>query len=91
MRALTNASYPWWDAGIACASVGAQLLMARRRVENWVVWIAVDVASVPLYLVKGLHLFAALYLVYFALATFGLIRWLGAVRGRGGAAAPLAI
>ena len=41
MHRVTNASYPWWDAAIAAASVAAQLLMARRRIENWWVWIAV--------------------------------------------------
>lgn len=75
MHALTNAAYPWWDAAIAIASVAAQLLMARRKIENWVVWIAVDLATVPLYLTKGLHLFAGLYVIYLALACWGLIDW----------------
>ena len=75
MHRWTDASYPWWDAGIAAASVAAQLLMARRKLENWALWIAVDVASVPLYLAKGLFLFAALYLVYLLLAVIGLVAW----------------
>lgn len=81
MHVLTDASYPWWDAGIAAASVAAQLLMARRRIENWWLWIAIDVASIPLYLAKGLNLFAILYLVYLALAIWGLIGWRRAARG----------
>ncbi|MBB3474579.1 nicotinamide riboside transporter PnuC [Sphingomonas sp. BK345] len=75
MHRLTDASYPWWDAAIAAASVAAQLLMARRKIENWWLWIAVDLASVPLYLAKQLYLFAALYLVYLALAVIGLAEW----------------
>ena len=75
MHRLTDASYPWWDAGIAAMSVAAQVLMARRRLENWMLWIAVDVLSVPLYLVKGLHLFAGLYMIYLALAIWGLVAW----------------
>lgn len=75
MATLTDASFPWWDAGIAMASVAAQVLMARRKLENWLLWIAVDVASVPLYLAKGLHLFAGLYVIYLALAIWGLIDW----------------
>ncbi|MBW6525990.1 nicotinamide riboside transporter PnuC [Sphingomonas sp. RHCKR7] len=75
MHWLTDAAYPWWDAGIAAASVAAQLLMARRKLENWWLWIAVDIASVPLYLAKQLYLFAALYLVYLALAVIGLVEW----------------
>jgi nicotinamide mononucleotide transporter len=75
MHRWTDASYPWWDAAIAAASIAAQLLMARRRLENWLVWIAVDLASVPLYLAKGLTLLAALYAVYLALAVWGWFDW----------------
>lgn len=75
MARLTDATYPWWDAGTAVASVAAQVLMARRRLQNWVVWIAVDVALIPLYLVKDLPIIAALYVLYLALSVWGLIDW----------------
>jgi nicotinamide mononucleotide transporter len=75
MRILSDASYPWWDASIAAASIAAQILMARRRIENWWLWIAVDLASIPLYVAKGLYLFAGLYLIYLALAVGGLLGW----------------
>lgn len=82
MHRFTDASYPWWDAAIAATSVAAQILMAQRRIENWWLWIAVDLASIPLYLAKGLHLFAGLYLVYLALAIGGLMSWRAAARPR---------
>ena len=75
MHRYTDASYPWWDGGIAIASVAAQVLQARRRLESWWVWIAVDVASVPLYAAKGLWFTAGLYTVLLALAIWGLIDW----------------
>jgi len=81
MHAWTDASWPWWDAAIAAASVAAQLLMARRKLENWLLWVAIDLASVPLYLVKGLPMLALLYLVYLALALWGWLGWLAAERG----------
>ena len=80
MHSFTDAAYPWWDAAIAAASVAAQLLMARRKLENWVLWIAVDLASIPLYLAKGLTMLAGLYLVYLALAVAGLVGWARAER-----------
>lgn len=80
MHRFTDASYPWWDAMIAAISVTAQLLMARRALESWWLWIAVDLASIPLYLAKELHLFAGLYLVYLALAIAGLLSWRTAFR-----------
>ncbi|TPG12358.1 nicotinamide riboside transporter PnuC [Sphingomonas oligophenolica] len=75
MHRYTDASYPWWDAGIAGASIAAQVLQARRRLESWWLWIAVDVASVPLYAAKGLWFTTALYLVLLAISVAGLIDW----------------
>jgi len=75
MHRYTDASYPWWDGGIAIASVAAQLMQARRAIESWWVWIAVDIASIPLYAAKGLWVTAALYCVLLALAAWGLIDW----------------
>ncbi|HEU0044965.1 nicotinamide riboside transporter PnuC [Sphingomonas sp.] len=83
MATLTDADYAWWDAATAVASVAAQLLMAQRKLENWVVWIAVDMALIPLYLAKGLTIFAFLYLLYLLLAVIGLIGWGRAERGAG--------
>lgn len=75
MAGWTKADYPWWDAATAVVSVAAQLLMAQRKWENWVLWIAVDLALIPLYLAKGLTMFAALYLFYLALSIWGLVAW----------------
>lgn len=80
MHRFTDASYPWWDAAIAVASVGAQVMMARRWIENWWVWIAVDLASVPLYLAKQLWAFAGLYAIYLLLSLWGLWDWRRAAR-----------
>jgi nicotinamide mononucleotide transporter len=75
MHRLTDASYPWWDAAIAGASVSAQWLLARRYWENWVVWIAVDIASVALYAAKGLWPTMGLYVILTGLAVGGLRAW----------------
>lgn len=75
MDRLTDAAQPLGDAAIAVTSVVAQLLMARRKIENWLLWIAVDIASIPLFLGQGLPIVAALYAVYLALAVWGLVDW----------------
>ena len=85
MHLHTDASFPWWDAGIAVASIAAQILLARRCIENWLLWIAVDTAAIPLYLVKGLPFTAGLYLAFLILCLFGLREW--AAADRDGAAA----
>ncbi len=83
MHSQTDASFPWWDAGVAMTSVAAQILLSRRYVENWVLWIAVDLAAVPLYAAKQLWFTAGLYLVFLGLAIWGLARWSRALRGEG--------
>ena len=75
MATFTNASHPYWDGAIAMLSVAAQILMTRRYTENWWWWIAVNVISIPLYLVKGLTLTAGLYGLFLVLAVVGLIEW----------------
>jgi len=83
MDRATDAAQPFLDAGIAAVSVTAQLLMARRRWENWLLWIAVDLASIPLFLGQGLAVVAALYALYLALAVWGLLDWTRAWRREG--------
>ena len=75
MHRFTDASYPWIDAAVAIVSIAAQLLLARRKLENWVVWIAVDMVAVPLYAAKGLWAAAGLYVIYLALSAWGLADW----------------
>lgn len=80
MSRYTDASYPWWDATEAILSVAAQILMSRRLIENWVLWIAVDLLSIGLYAAKGLWLTMLLYAVFLALSVWGLIEWRRAER-----------
>jgi nicotinamide mononucleotide transporter len=83
MHNHTDASYPYWDASIAMMSVAAQILMSRRVLENWLLWIAVDLAAIPLYAAKGLTLTAWLYGVFLGLSVIGLIGWERARRRAG--------
>ena len=75
MHAYTDASYPWWDAATAIVSVAAQVMLARRAIENWWLWIAVDVAAIPLYLAKHLWFTGGLYVVLLAISVWGLTDW----------------
>ena len=72
---FTDAARPWWDAPTFVASIAAQILMGQRKLENWLVWIAVDLALIPLYAVQHLFGFAALYVVYLILSVWGWYDW----------------
>ena len=80
MGTYTDAALPWWDALIAMGSIAAQILLARRRIENWILWIAVDAIAICVYLAKGLTLTAGLYSVFLALCVLGLREWAAAER-----------
>jgi len=75
LGAHTDSDVPWADAATTAVSLAAQWLMSRRLLENWYLWIAVDLVYVPLYLYKGLHVTAGLYFVFLLLCLSGLRHW----------------
>ncbi len=79
----TDASVPYWDATTTVMSLVAMVLLSRRKLENWVLWIAVDVLSIGIYSYKELYLTAGLYAVFLGLASWGLVEWLRASRVAG--------
>lgn len=70
------ASYAYLDAATTVMSFAAQILLVQRFIENWYIWIVVDVIGVWLYYVKGVKFIAVLYFIFLILATKGLINWL---------------
>ncbi len=87
MHYLTDAVMPFADAAIAAASIVAQILLSVRRIENWILWIAIDIGAIALYISRDLHLTAGLYGAFLVLATVGLIQWMHAARSEAEGAA----
>lgn len=50
-------------------------LMAKRKIENWIVWIIADIISVPLYFFKGLTVSSLQFIVFTIIAILGYIEW----------------
>jgi nicotinamide mononucleotide transporter len=71
----TNAAIPYLDSALVATSIGAQWLMTRKVLENWLLWIAVDVVYVPMFISRGLIATAVLYAVFLVLAMLGYISW----------------
>lgn len=71
----TDASYPFGDAFTTVASLVAQYLLAQRKLENWIVWIIVDIVAINIYLLKGLYPTSFLYFVYLGLSISGWLHW----------------
>ncbi|MDE9364977.1 nicotinamide riboside transporter PnuC [Luteipulveratus sp. YIM 133132] len=71
----TDSDVAIWDALTTSLSLVAQLMLNRKWVGSWVLWIVADLIYVPLYLHKDLALTAVLYLGFLGLATLGLVQW----------------
>lgn len=66
---------PWADALASASAFTGMWLMTRKKVESWIWWIITNIASIPLYFVKGYVFTSVYYLVLLALAIAGLIEW----------------
>ncbi len=75
LHRFTDAYAPFVDSAVLVFSVVAQLLLMKRRVEAWALWLLVDTIAVPLYASRELYLTAALYAVYWVNALVGWFAW----------------
>jgi nicotinamide mononucleotide transporter len=75
LKNFTDTDVPWWDAFPTASSLVGQFLLGRKYLENWGVWIAVNLVSVGLFGYKGLWLTVALYGVFIALSVLGWRVW----------------
>lgn len=75
LREFTDSSVPWADAFTTGLSVVAMWMLARKYVEQWLVWILADIGCAALYFYKGLYFTGGLYGVYAVIAWFGYRRW----------------
>lgn len=66
---------PWADAFASATAFTGMWLMTRKKVESWYWWIATNIASIPLYFVKGLVFTSVYYLVLLIMAVAGLVEW----------------
>ena len=71
----TDSDVPYLDALPTVGSVAGQFLLGRKLIENWLVWLAVNVFSVGLFAIKGLWLTALLYAVFAVLSVVGWQAW----------------
>ncbi len=71
----TDSPVPIWDSSVLVLSLAATWAQARKILESWWVWIAVDLISVPLYVARDLYPTALLYTLFLAICIVGLRRW----------------
>ncbi len=71
----TDSDVAWWDALPTALSLIGQALLGRKYIENWLIWIAVNVLSVGLFAYKGLWLTCVLYALFIGLSVLGWREW----------------
>jgi len=71
----TQASFPYADAYTTVMSLTAQYFLAKKYLENWLLWISVNLVAIPIYVFKQLYPTAGLFGVYLVLCILGLVEW----------------
>ncbi len=72
---FTPSDVPWWDAFPTALSMVATVLLGRKYIENWPLWIAVNIVGMALFAYKGLWLTVGLYGVFAVMALLGWRAW----------------
>ena len=75
LQAYTDSTVPWWDSFTTALSIIGMWMLARKWLEQWYAWVAVDAVSAILYIYKGIYFFAALYALYTLIAIYGYFKW----------------
>lgn len=75
LKKNTNADFAYADAFILVASLCAQYLIAIKKLENWIIWIIVDIVAISVYFLKALYVTSALYGIFLCLCIIGFIKW----------------
>jgi len=71
----TDSPVPYWDAMTTALSIVATWMLAKKKIEHWLVWVLVDSISIGLFIYKELYPTTLLFLVYTILAVYGYFEW----------------
>ena len=71
----TDSNVPFWDGMTTSISLAAQFMLGRKHLENWLVWIGVDIIYIGLYIYKHLYLTSFLYFIFLLMCIAGYAQW----------------
>lgn len=72
---FTDSPVPYWDSFTTALSIVATWMLARKKLEHWLLWVIIDSVSLGLYIYKGLYATTILFFVYTVMAVVGFIEW----------------
>lgn len=76
-------AFPFWDSTILVLSIVAMVLMTRKYVENWLLWVFIDVISVVIYAVQGVYAMSLEYILLTTIAIMGAHNWIHSAKRNG--------
>ena len=83
MPTLQPDAFPFWDSSMMVLSIAAMVLMTRKYVENWLLWVVINVISVAIFALQGVYAMALEYLLLTFIALNGSRMWMNSARERG--------
>ena len=83
MPTLQPDAFPFWDSSMMVLSIAAMVLMTRKYVENWLLWVVINVISVAIFALQGVYAMALEYLILTFIALNGSRMWMNSARERG--------
>ena len=75
LKTVTDSPVPLGDAFTTAVSIVAMWMLAQKYLEQWLLWIVVNIVSTILYFWKGLYPTGILFIVYVIVAVLGYLRW----------------
>lgn len=75
LKNLTDTDVPYADSAIGALSIIATWMLAKKKIENWILWIVTDALGAALYYYKGLHITTILFIIYTTMAYIGYKKW----------------
>jgi nicotinamide mononucleotide transporter len=75
LKNYTDAALPFWDSTGTVMCFIAQYLVAKKKIENWYLWLIANVMYIAIYYVKGMEYYSILSAIYFIQAVAGLLLW----------------
>lgn len=75
LKKYTDATLPFWDSTGTVLCFIAQYLVAKKKIENWYLWLIANVMYIAIYYLKGMEYYSILSAIYFIQAVAGLVQW----------------
>jgi nicotinamide mononucleotide transporter len=75
LRAYTNEAMPFVDSFTTIGALLTTYMVAKKVLENWLYWLVIDSVSAVMYGMRGLYLYAALFVVYLFMVVIGFRAW----------------